>query len=160
MHRVVLLLGGLSLFSCNGIRESFVGQRIVDRCDNQWNVCETQVGCLLGDTSYIEGRFPGQAKAALKLFEPSVVTVSLFLSDVAGAGQETVVQLYEDRCRAKIRIPLTGKTFVGEFEQRGVLSREAELTGLGDHLIEVISDSKLKYLMKIDVLPLRLKETP
>jgi len=29
---------------------------------------------------------------------------------------------------------------------------------VGDHLIEVESDSRTRYLMKIDVLPLRLRD--
>lgn len=142
------------------MREQFIGTRIDDACDGEWNVCSTTVGCFLGDRSYIEGRFPGQNKVAIKVFEPSTVTVSFFLSETAGAGEETVLNFYEDRCRARVRIPVSGKTFVGESEKKGWVSREADLSGIGDHLIEVESDARTKYLMKIDVLPLRLKDNP
>jgi hypothetical protein len=158
MKHVVLFFSALSLFACEGLRESFVGARIVDSCDGQWNVCSSKVGCLLGDTSYIEGRFPGTASTALNLFEPSEVTVSFFLSDISAAGEETVINFHEDSCRARVRVPITGKTFVGEFEQRGIVSRKADLSGKGDHLIAISSDAKMKYLLKIDVLPLRLRE--
>jgi hypothetical protein len=53
---------------------------------------------------------------------------------------------------------VTGRTLVGEAEKTGLSSRKAELSGVGDHLIEVESDSRTRYLMKIDVLPLRLRD--
>lgn len=149
----------LLLCGCEGLEAQFIGSRALDTCDGAWNVCDTTVGCLLGDRSYIEGRFPGQNKVAVKLFEPSEVTVSFYVHDVAGSGDETVVHFFETSCASRVRHPVTGRTFLGEAEQRGFVSRSAELSGVGDHLIEVESDARLEYLMKIDVLPLRLKDT-
>ena len=40
------------------------------------------------------------------------------------------------------------------------MSRDADLSGVGDHLIEFESDARARYLMKVDVLPLRLKDNP
>lgn len=150
---VALLASG-----CGSVREQFVGTRIEDECSGAWNVCDTTVGCFVGDRSFVEGRFPGKNKLAIKLFEPSEVTVGLFLFETAGAGEQSVVNFFEESCSSRVRVEVTGKTLVGENEKTGWVSRKAELSGVGDHLIEVESDSRTRYLMKIDVLPLRLRD--
>lgn len=150
---VALLASG-----CSGIREQFLGSRIEDDCGGEWNVCATTVGCFLGDRSYVEGRFPGKNSVAIQLFEPSEVTIGLQLFEVAGAGEETVFSFFETQCSSRVRVPVTGKTLVGENEKVGWVNRKAELSSIGDHLIEVSSDARTRYLLKIDVLPLRLRD--
>lgn len=143
---------------CGSIRDQFVGTRIEDDCGGAWNVCATTVGCFVGDRSFVEGRFPGTNKLAIKLFEPSEVTVGLQLFEPAGAGELTVINFFEESCSSRVRVEVTGKTLLGENERIGWVTRKAELSGIGDHLIEVSSDARTRYLMKIDVLPLRLRD--
>jgi hypothetical protein len=160
-------LAGLLLLSvlllpaagCGGRREAFVGGRVQDSCDSQWPVCDRIAGCLIGGQSYVEGKFPGNNRVAIQIFEPSKVTVSFYLESVGAAGNETVISFFEDRCRARVRETVSGRTFVGEAEKVGFLARSADLSGIGDHLIEFESDAKLSYLFKVDVLPKRLEET-
>ena len=156
LHRVwlVAILGS----GCGSIRDQFVGTRIKDECSGAWNVCATTVGCFVGDRSYVEGRFPGTNKLAIKIFEPSEVTVGLLLFETAGAGERTVINFFEESCSSRVRVEVTGKTFVGESEKVGWVARKAELSGTGDHLIQIDSDARTRYLMKIDVLPLRLRD--
>ena len=156
-----LLLGGLLVaFStaCGGAEGQFIGSRILDACDGEWPICATTAGCILGDRSYVQGRFPGANKVVIPIFEPSEVTVSVFLSETSGAGQQTVVNLYEPACASRTRVTMTGTAFVAEAQQNGLVTRKADLSGVGDHLIEVESDARSKYLLKVDVLPLRLRE--
>jgi hypothetical protein len=153
------LVALLSLFAgCGSIHDEFVGLRVQDECGGEWPVCSTTVGCMLGDRSYVDARFPGTHKVSVQVFEPSKVTASFYLYEVAGAGELTVVNFWEDGCRARTRLEVAGKVFVGEAEKKGYVTRSAELSGVGDHLIEVESDARARYLMKIDVLPLRLQE--
>lgn len=157
-HWLVAVAFLVVLAGCQGLEAQFIGTRVPDDCNGEWSVCSTTVGCFLGDRSYVEGRFPGQNKVAIQLFEPSEVTVSFYLSETAGTGEETVLNFFETSCSSRIRVPVTGRSFVGEAEQRGFVARKADLSGIGDHLIDVESDARTKYLMKIDVLPLRLRE--
>lgn len=143
---------------CGSIRDQFVGTRIADECSGAWNVCSTTVGCFVGDRSFVEGRFPGTNKLAIKIFEPSEVTIGLYLFETAGAGEQTVFNLFEESCSSRVRVEVTGKTLVGENEKVGWVTRKAELSGTGDHLIQIDSDARTRYLMKIDVLPLRLRD--
>ncbi len=153
-----LLIVVTAMMGCSGPQEVFIGTRVEDRCEGEWPVCSTTIGCFVGDKSYVAGRFPGANKVAIRVFEPSTVTVSMFLSEVSAAGEKTVVTIYEDACRARTRTEIPGKTFVTEWEKTGVFSRSADVSGVGDHLIEVESDARTKYLLKVDVLPLRLKD--
>lgn len=150
----------LAASGCGSIRDQFIGTRIQDECSGTWNVCATTVGCLVGDRSYVEGRFPGAHKVAVKLFEPSEVTVGLQLFETAGAGEQTVINLHESSCASRVRVEVSGKTLVGENERTGWVTRKAELSDVGDHLVEVTSDARTRYLMKVDVLPLRLRDIP
>jgi hypothetical protein len=139
-------------------KSQFIFGRVADRCDTEWPICDTIAGCLLGDSSYIEGKFPTTGKVGVQIFEPSTVTVSFFLENVAGAGVETDLDFFEDRCRSRTRVAVEGRTFVGEQETAGLVQRSVDLSGIGDHLIEYTSDARLSFLMKIDVTPLRLKD--
>jgi hypothetical protein len=150
----------IALSGCLDEEGQFIYGRVVDKCDTEWPVCDTIAGCLLGDSSYIEGKMPTMDRVAVQLFEPSTVTVSFFLQNVAGSGVETDIYFNEDRCRSKIPVTILGRDFVGESQNNGgVVSRSADLSGVGDHLIEFQSDARLDFLLKIDVLPLRLKNT-
>lgn len=151
------LLACLALAGCTSRRDTFLADRALDKCDGVWPVCDTVAGCLLGDRSYVEGRFPGSGKVGVQVFEPSTVRVSIFLDEVGSTGEETVIHFFEDRCRARHREAITGRTFVGEAEQVGWVSREADLVGTGDHLISFESDAKARYLLKVDVIPKRVQ---
>jgi hypothetical protein len=159
--RKLPLLAAVSLTGagCGSVHDQFVGTRTEDACDGTWPVCSTQVGCLLGDTSYISGRFPGKNQVAYQLFEPSTVTVTFFLTDIAGAGEQTTLNFYEGSCRSRVTVDLTGKVLISESTQAGQVSRSADLSDKGDHLLEIESDARLNYLLKLDVLPLRLKDS-
>jgi hypothetical protein len=160
LHRASIVAFAVLGFSgCGGVQAEFLGSRIQDRCDGVWNVCATTVGCMLGDTSYVSGRFPGSNSVGFRLFEPSTVTVSFLLSETSGSGTQTVINFYEESCSSRIRTEVPGKTFLNESDQVGYVARSADLSGVGDHLIEVDSDARSKYLLKLDILPLRLKNT-
>ncbi len=121
-------------------------------------MCDRIVGCFLGDRSFIEGTFPGSRRLAVQVFEPSKVTLSFLLDDVTAAGEETTVTFFEDRCRSRERVETTGKAFIAESANAGFVKKSAQLTGVGDHLIEFESDARAKYTVKVDVRPIRLGE--
>ncbi len=150
----VLLFASL-VVGCGGAREDFIGARVKDACGEAWPVCSRVAGCILGPESYSEGRFPGRQQLIVQLKEASTVKVSLYLEDATAAGRETVVQFHEEGCRARIRRATEGRAVLDATERQGAFTQEAELTGVGDHLIEVESDMQARYLVKVDVTPLR-----
>lgn len=156
-HLICVVAFGELFAGCGGGREAFIGLRVQDTCSQQWPICDRIAGCLLGDQSYIEGRFPGDRLIGVQVFEPSTVTMSFLLEEVGAAGEETAINFFEDRCRTRTRVTITGRTFAGEADKVGYVQREADLSGVGDHLIEFSSDVHAHYVLKVDVLPVRLK---
>jgi hypothetical protein len=161
MPQFLAQLAGLVAFTvllgCGGKREAFLGTRVEDSCSQQWPICDKIAGCLLGDSNYIEGRFPGTRMVGVQVFEPSTVRLSFQLENVGAAGEETALNFFEDRCRARTRVTISGRSFIGENDMVGFVKREAELSGIGDHLIEFSSDIRAQYILKVDVIPTRLK---
>ena len=154
----VIIGGALALglgVGCGGGRSDFIGSRAKDTCDAQWPVCSEVAGCILGQESYAEGRLPGKGLFIVQLPEASTVRVHFFLEDVVAAGKETVVTFYEEGCRERIRLSVNGKTALDSAEKLGEFTREADLTGVGDHLVEFESDLQAHYVLKVEVQPLR-----
>ena len=151
-----VILGSL-VASCTDVRKQFLGDRVLDACNSQWKVCDDTVGCIIGDRSYISGKFPGKNQFGIRLFEPSTVTLSLYLEASAATGEETTISFHEERCRAMKQVTLTGKELLAESDKVGFVEREAELTGEGDHLIEIDSDARTDYLLKVEIVPTLLK---
>ena len=149
------LFFAMLLGACGGSREDFIGPRVKDPCDATWPVCSQVAGCILGTERYAEGRFPGQGQFIVQVPEAATVKVSFFLEDVTSAGEETVVLFHEEGCRARTREAADGRTVQDLMEKFGEFTREADLTGVGDHLIEFESDMQARYVVKVDVLPLR-----
>jgi hypothetical protein len=140
---------------CGGTRESFIGGRVRDACDQVWPVCATTAGCILGQESYTEGRFPGQARVIVQLREASTVRLRFYLDEVTAAGEETAVVFHEEGCRARVRKSASGRVVQDSVEKTGEYAEEAELTGVGDHLVEFSSDMRARYAVKVEVEPLR-----
>ncbi|MFL5321551.1 MAG: hypothetical protein ACJ790_17950 [Myxococcaceae bacterium] len=152
-----LLVFALLLQGCGNHKDDFISGRVQDKCDGTWPICDSFAGCLLGPQSYVEGRFPNHGKFVVQVPEPSTVRVHVFLEEIGAAGEQTSFTFYEDRCRSKTRLDTTGKEFVAEAQRSGEFVQEAELVGVGDHLIEFASDAQARYDIKVEVLPKRLQ---
>ncbi len=153
-HTTILLLA-ISALGC-GRKDQFIEGRVKDSCDRNWPICSQIAGCLLGTPSYIEGRLPGSTQFIVQLAEPSTVRVHVFVEDVRAVGQQTSISFFETGCRDRVRQETTGTVFVGENDQLGEFMREADLFGLGDHLVNFTSDTDCRYTLKVDVEAKRL----
>lgn len=148
----------LASAGCGDRRDAFIGARVEDTCDGAWPVCDTFAGCTIGEQSYVQGRFPNKGRFIVRIAEPSTVKLHVYIEEIGAAGEQTSFTFFEDRCRSRTRIEVTGKTFVADAERAGEFTREATLSGAGDHLVEFESDAQARYLIKVDVRPTRLKE--
>lgn len=140
---------------CGDSRSDFIGGRVKDSCDASWPVCSEVAGCILGDESYSEGRFPGRGRFIVQVPEAATVRVSFYLEEVLATGEETIVTVHEEGCRARTRQATAGRTVADSMEKFGAFVREVDVTGVGDHLVEFESDMQARFAMKVDVIPLR-----
>ncbi|WP_224370352.1 hypothetical protein [Hyalangium versicolor] len=152
MGTVLALVLGVG---CGGGRADFIGGRAKDTCDAEWPVCSQVAGCILGQESYMEGRLPGKGQFIVQLKEASTVKVRFYLEDVVAAGEETVVTFHEEGCRSRTRETVSGRAALDSAEKLGEFNREADLTGVGDHLVEFESDMQARYVLKVEVASLR-----
>ncbi|RKH56342.1 hypothetical protein D7V93_20420 [Corallococcus llansteffanensis] len=153
MAAVLLLV----LSGCGGSRDDFIGARVQDVCKASWPVCNQFAGCILGPESYSEGRFPGHGQLLVQVKEASTIKVSFYLEEVRAAGEETSVTVHEEGCRARQRQASTGRAALDQMEKFGEFTREVDVTGVGDHLVEFESDMQALYVVKVDVTPLRIQ---
>jgi len=147
------LLCLVSLAACGGTRDAFVDGRVLDRCESAWPACDTLAPCLLGPESYAQGRFPGASSFLVQLVEASTVRLSFFLEDVVAAGERTVVTFHEEGCRSRVRTEVTGRSALNQMDALGSFTQSADLTGVGDHLVQFESDLQGRYVLKVDVTP-------
>ncbi|MBJ6761096.1 hypothetical protein JGU66_10005 [Myxococcaceae bacterium JPH2] len=152
---VVSVLSLAMMSACGGSREQFIGPRVLDACNASWPVCSQIAGCILGPESYAEGRFPGSTQLIVQVPEASTIKVHFYLEEVTAAGEETAIVFQEEGCRSRKREAITGKLAIDSMEKFGEFTREADVTGVGDHLIQIQSDMQARYVVKVDVTPLR-----
>ena len=151
----VAALAALGLFACTSDRSAFIGSRVLDSCNQNWQVCETTVGCILGPESYAAGSLPQSFGFIVQLGEPSTVRLHVFLDNATAAGTNTGLIFNAVGCGSSIPFNLTGDDFLKESQTQGEVVREALLTDIGDHLIQVESDARADYLVKVDVISQR-----
>jgi len=128
---------------------------VLDPCNESWPVCTTQVGCILGPESYAEGTFPRTFGFIVQLQEPSTVNLSLFVDNPTAAGMLTAETFNETGCTSHVEVDTTGQVFVTESQTQGIFTRSADLADIGDHLIQVTSDARAAYLVKVDIISKR-----
>ena len=87
--------------------------------------------------------------------EAAIVRVSFYLEEVLASGEESIVTVHEEGCRARTRRAVAGRTVADAMEKFGAFVQEVDVTGVGDHLVEFESDMQARYVMKVDVIPQR-----
>jgi hypothetical protein len=150
---IKLLVAGIALVGCASPHDDFVAGRVQDSCDQAWPVCATVAGCYIGAESFVEGNFPGTQKVVVTLQQPSTVKVRVLLDTIASSGTETRVDFFEGGCQARAEQVATGIDFADESERIGEFDRQADLTDLGDHLIQITSDAQASYTFEVEVIP-------
>lgn len=151
--RTTLVVLAGNMVACGGARDAFTDGRVLDRCESAWPVCSKLAPCLLGPETYAEGRFPGSGSFLFQLPEASTVKVSFLFENVTAAGESTVLTFFEEGCRTRVRTEVTGKTAMSQMESEGAFTQSADLTGVGDHLVEFQSDLQGRYTLKLQISP-------
>ncbi len=146
-----LTFSSLLFLGCLDPESQFKNGRLYEACDSMWPVCATSAGCVMGNTQYLEGTFPGRQRVVVRTTGAAGVTVALFLRTQLATGDETRIELNEPGCGSVASLAATGKEFFREADATGTYRRTQTLQRAGDHLIEVISDSTASYLMKIEI---------
>jgi len=141
------------VFSCGSPQDSFTSGRIQDPCSQTWPVCNTVAGCILGETNFVGGNFPGSFTFIVSTPAPSTITVNIYLQTVTAAGTTTTITWFETGCTSSFPQTFPGNVFVGESQDQGVFNASQAVVGVGDHQLTVISDATASFLLSVDIVP-------
>ncbi len=145
---VALALSG----GCASAEEIFVGSRIENLCNDALPVCGERAGCVLIESEHIRGSFPGGQRIIVRTpNDRSALRVRLFLVDQVFPGTELLVRAANTGCDG---FDESLRRDIDLFEAAGdaqTLEETLEVTGRGDHLVEVFSDMATGFLMTVDV---------
>jgi hypothetical protein len=144
----------VALVSCGDPLSNFTSGLVLDPCNGNFPVCNTVVGCELGNSSYIKGQFPGGGKFLVQTPGPATVELHFFVQDPTAAGSQLLITWFESGCNTEFQTVVPGNVFVGEAQQgNGEFVRSQELAAQGDHLIEFQADATAQYTAKIVIIP-------
>ncbi len=144
----------LALGACGTNEDAFKSGLSQDACNGNFPVCNTEVGCILTDTSYTTGTFPGDNQFLVQIAGPATVEIDFYLINPTGSGTSTQITWFEPGCTNTFQTNVPGNVFTGEAENgNGVFSRSQLLSAPGDHLIKYHSDSVTQYLVRAVVIP-------
>jgi hypothetical protein len=157
-RRILRALAALASLSaslaagCVDAESAFVGNRLRDVCNEDWPVCNTAAGCVIGNGQYVPGTFPGTVRMIVQTQLSTNVSIDIFLRTEGAVGTVTNLYWFEVGCGTNYIDHVTGKDLFAKFDAQGIFTDTQQLVEPGDHLIEVSSDATADYLLKLDVV--------
>jgi hypothetical protein len=144
----------LLVAACAGPVEDFTHGRAHDPCTGtNYAVCNAYAGCILDNTNYLQGHFPGQEAVLVRTSGPATVELHFIFQNITSSGQETLLTWYEPGCTSRFQLSVLGDVFIGEAEKTGEFVRSYDLLAAGDHQITYESDANGDYYFKVVVIP-------
>ena len=120
-------------------------------------VCKGKyAGCVMDDTKYLKGTFPGARKVMVKTTAGAwKIKVSLYLYYKRIPGTETEIGWYEPACSDMYRHQQskTGSDLFTAAGSDNIFEIEHSVTKAGDHLVEIFSDATAAYLLRVEPIP-------
>jgi hypothetical protein len=145
----MVLLAGLA--ACGDAESGFIAGRLQDQCNENWPVCASEAGCVIGNGQYVPGTFPGTLRMITTIQLPTTVTIELFLKTEGAVGSVTHFVWNETGCGSAFVDTVNGKDVFAAFDTAGEFKDSHDLFEAGDHLIQVDSDATANYLLKLDL---------
>jgi len=143
-----------ALIGCQTAEDAFVGDRLMNICDEAYWICNRPSQCVLADDEYTEGGFPGVRRLVVPVeTENTTIEIRLFFQTMEFPGTELSLQLFDPDCHID---PNDGEIHVLDtdiFEVAGddrTLTYRLESSRPGEHLLELFSDAGAKYLLTIE----------
>jgi hypothetical protein len=130
--------------------EDFIDGAQHDPCMANAPVCQTTAGCVMDETKYIEGHFPGFINFIVNTTANATIVVRIFFETRGHPGEDTEIIWYEPGCSEAYSYESAG---VDIFEIAGedrVFEQEQTVLQEGSHLVDVYSDSTTHYYLRVE----------
>lgn len=155
--RTLFLAAGLTvlLSACQTAEEAFIGDRLLEICDESYYICNVAAGCVLDKNHYVEGVFPGVRRVVVATEEPDTsLRVRIFFNTMESPGSELLAQIYEPDCSTlNPDLARAHLQDVDLFEEAGddrSLIFELDAVEEGEHLLAIYSDAAAEYLLIVE----------
>jgi hypothetical protein len=140
------LLAGLG---CGVDEGDFIAGADYEPCMGNVPACNRTAGCILGETKYTQGHFPGMVSFVVTTPADTFVEVSLFFKTRTHPGDDTEITWYEPGCSSSFRWESQGADLFAQAGSDRVFSKEHQLRQAGDHLIEIYSNATTNYFLRV-----------
>jgi hypothetical protein len=148
---MTLSLSGALSACALGAEENFSAGLKLDRCDGTFPICQTSAGCVLGNTNYVEGSFPGSRQFIVPAPAGSLIAVRIFFRSQVATGVDTEILWNEPGCFDTYQYLSEGIDIFREAGKDGIFEQTQLVLLDGDHLVEVFSDATADYFISVDV---------
>jgi hypothetical protein len=140
-----------ALSGCGVSEGDFIAGADPDPCQGNVPVCATSAGCVLAETKYMEGDFPGLANFVVTTPADTSIEVKLFFKTRVHPGDDTEFIWYEPGCGDNYVWESGGIDMFAKAGADRVFSQAHEVRRAGDHLIEIYSDATTHYFLRVEL---------
>jgi len=111
--------------------------------------CGAIAHCVMADSDYVHGTFPGAQTLIVRTSVPKTITFSFTFTDRNAAGTGLTLTSTEPDCSQQSSYSSQGDLFEIAGPD-GILSFPIEMTTAGDHLVQFQSDAYCTYDMRYE----------
>ncbi|MBW1810437.1 MAG: hypothetical protein JRJ87_19730 [Deltaproteobacteria bacterium] len=131
--------------------ESFTDGADLDTCTYNIPICQTVVGCVLGEKKFFEGQFPGFISFLITTPADATIVVKMFFETRMHPGQDTAINWYEPGCHDSYSYRSMGANIFEMAGEDRVFTQEQKIRREGDHLVEIYSDANAHYYLRTEL---------
>ena len=147
---VLALLAALS--GCETAEEIFTSGRIENRYSGSIPVCGYIAACVLSQDQYLRGQFPGGQRLIVRTeIDQAQLVTRFLLLDERFPGTEIFVRAYSTGCGDYDEGHAEDVDLFELAGNDGIIEYGLNVTGLGDHMVEIFSDMSAEFLFRVDV---------
>jgi hypothetical protein len=146
-----LVFFALGLWGCGVSEGDFIAGADADPCIANVPVCQTTAGCAMGETTYIEGDFPGVRNFIVTTPADTTITVKIFFKTRIHPGEDLEIRWYEPGCSNYHRYESGNIDLFSKAGSDRVFSQSRQVREAGDHLIDIYSDATAHYFVRVEL---------
>jgi hypothetical protein len=151
-HLVAALALLAALAGCETSEEIFTRGRIENRCNASIPVCGYIAACVLTQEQYLRAQFPGGARLIVRTeIDQAQLVTRFMLLDERFPGTEIFVRAYSTGCGDYNEGHAEDVDLFELAGDDGIIEYGLNVTGLGDHMVEIFSDMSAEFLFRVDV---------
>jgi len=126
--------------------------RTSNPCTDSVPVCDDIAACVLSSDQYLHGLFPGGQRLIVPTeIDQAHLITRFLLVEQRYAGTEILVRAYSTDCGDYDEGHAEGVDLFELAGDDGIIEYGLDVSGLGDHMVELYSDMSADFMFRIDI---------